>query len=106
MTDSPSDLPHEFARRFNAGDATALYQLYEPGALLLGPLEEHLALRKQLAVSPRDVLVCGDLALLIVDWSITGSDIEATGTDVARRGADGQWRYVIDNPFGVARDTG
>jgi len=103
MTHSPGDLPHEFAKRFNAGDATALYQLYEPDALLLGPLEEHLALRKQLEVSPRDVLVCGDLALLIVDWRIAGTDIEATGTDVARRGPDGHWRYVIDNPFGIDR---
>ncbi|GAB3144667.1 hypothetical protein GCM10027290_23430 [Micromonospora sonneratiae] len=24
-------------------------------------------------------------------------------TDVGRRGTDGRWRYVIDNPFGVAQ---
>jgi hypothetical protein len=29
-------------------------------------------------------------------------DLHGTATDVARRGADGAWRYVIDNPFGTA----
>ncbi len=28
--------------------------------------------------------------------------VDGTATDVARRGADGCWRYVIDNPFGIA----
>ncbi|WP_239144276.1 hypothetical protein [Streptomyces sp. SID14515] len=30
--------------------------------------------------------------------------IAGTATDVARRGSDGFWRYVIDNPFGTAVD--
>jgi hypothetical protein len=29
--------------------------------------------------------------------------IEGTATDVARRGADGLWRYIIDNLFDTAR---
>ncbi|MFE6165805.1 hypothetical protein ACFQ7F_43675 [Streptomyces sp. NPDC056486] len=28
--------------------------------------------------------------------------VRSTATDVARRGADGHWRYVIDSPFGAA----
>lgn len=28
--------------------------------------------------------------------------LSPTATDVARRGADGYWRYVIDSPFGAA----
>lgn len=58
-----------------------------------------------LAVHPRQVYVADDIALLIVDWSISGTtadgdrtDIRGTATDVARRGSDGTWRYVIDNP--------
>ena len=57
----------------------------------------------------RHIYVVDDIALLIVDWSIhgTGPDgdeihFEGTATDVARRGEDGKWRYVIDNPFGIA----
>ncbi|HEY3034649.1 MAG TPA: DUF4440 domain-containing protein [Streptosporangiaceae bacterium] len=57
----------------------------------------------------RRIYVAGDIALLIVDWSIQGTsqqghqvDLRGSAADVARRGADGRWRYVIDNPFGTA----
>jgi ketosteroid isomerase-like protein len=50
-----------------------------------------------------------DLALLVVAWSIRGTtrdgrevNLMGTASDVVRRGADGKWRYVIDNPFGTA----
>ena len=49
------------------------------------------------SVSPRHVYTSGDIALLIVDWFIAGMGrdgapvhIEATATDVARRGPDGR----------------
>ena len=48
----------------------------------------------------RHSYVVDDIALLIVDWSV--GDLAGTATDVARRGADGVWRYVIDNPAGIA----
>ena len=57
--------------------------------------------------------VAGDTALLVIDWSIHGTtadgqDIhfEGTATDVARRGSDGVWRNVIDNPYGTGAPTG
>ncbi len=50
----------------------------------------------------RHAYVVDDLALLVVEWSVRGAgvDLAATATDVVRRGPDGRWRYVIDNPFG------
>lgn len=41
---------------------------------------------------------------MIVDWELGGEGprVAGTATDVARRGIDGRWRYVIDNPFGLA----
>ncbi|MEV4165880.1 YybH family protein [Nonomuraea dietziae] len=58
---------------------------------------------------PRHVYVVDDIALLIVDWTIHGTTpdggdvhMEGAATDVAGRGPDGLWRYVIDNPFGAA----
>ena len=30
----------------------------------------------------------------------TKINMVATATDIARRGPDGLWRYLIDNPFG------
>jgi ketosteroid isomerase-like protein len=50
----------------------------------------------------------GSEGRLIVDWVIDGTGpegqavhVEGTATDIARRGPDGRWRYVIDNPFGT-----
>ncbi|TMQ99165.1 DUF4440 domain-containing protein [Actinomadura soli] len=122
LADRPEDVPYVFAERFNSGDAAALAEVYEDGAVFVpepgAPLtgaDAHAAnaqfmeLGVPITVRPRHVYTAGDLALLIVDWVIDGMDrdgsvvhIEGTATDVARRGSDGHWRYVIDNPFGCA----
>lgn len=114
--------PAVFAAAFGTGRVAAVEAMYEPDALLVpepgnpvsGPAraaasERFLALGLPIEVRPKHVYTAGDIALLIVDWTIegTGPDgapvhIEGTATDVARRGEDGTWRYVIDNPFGVA----
>ncbi|MFF3640325.1 YybH family protein [Streptomyces sp. NPDC002564] len=123
LADRPEEMPAVFAERFNSGDATALAQVYEdaavlvpqPGTPVTGPDLRTANSRLQklgipLSVRPRHVYRNGDLALLIVDWAIDGTDPEGrdvhiggTATDVARRGPDGRWRYVIDNPFGTRR---
>ncbi|MEU5627829.1 DUF4440 domain-containing protein [Streptomyces tendae] len=121
LADRPEDVPAVFAERFNSGDAAALAQVYEdaavlvpqPGAPVTGS-ELHVAngrlqgLGAPISVRPRHVYRSGELALLIVDWVIDGVGregeavhVEGTATDVARRGPDGRWRYVIDNPFGT-----
>jgi ketosteroid isomerase-like protein len=58
---------------------------------------------------PPTVFVAGDIALVISRWTLelSGADGEVsrqsgTATDVMRRQSDGTWRYVIDNPQGVA----
>ncbi|MDX8055433.1 hypothetical protein SK571_39175 [Lentzea sp. BCCO 10_0798] len=63
----------------------------------------HRAVRRRPvpALRPRHVYAHDGIALLIVDWTI--GDVHGTATDVAREGADGRWRYVIDNPFGVSQ---
>jgi hypothetical protein len=102
IANTPEDLPRLFAEAFNAGDPTTLY---EPGAQP-AELAGHLALGLAMTVTTRKVITRGDLALLIVDWRIGGetgtADATGTATDVARRGPDGGWRYVIDNPAGIA----
>lgn len=101
--------PHEFAAAFNTFDLAEVERHYEPGAVFVdrpghaaGPAanQDMLDLRTPLEVRPRHVFETGGLALLIVDWRL--GDLTGTATDVARRGADGRWRYVIDNPFGVS----
>lgn len=121
LADRPEEVPAVFAERFNSGDPAALAQVYEDGAVLVprpgvpatgrdlraanGRLQE---LGVPISVRPRHVYRRGELALLIVDWVIDGIGrdgrgvhVEGTATDVARRGPDGRWRYVIDNPFGT-----
>lgn len=114
--------PEAFATAFGGDDPAAVEVMYEDGALLVpspgnpvtGPEraaanERFRSLGLPLQVRPRHVYTAGDIALLIVDWTIEGPGpdgepvhISGTATDVARRGDDGTWRYVIDNPFGVA----
>ncbi|GAA2209663.1 hypothetical protein GCM10009850_051220 [Nonomuraea monospora] len=121
LAERPQDVPAVFAERFNSGDPAAVAEVYEGGAVFVPdpgrPLtgaEAHAAnvvfmrLGVPITVRPRHVYTTGDLALLIVDWTIEGTTrageqvrIEGTATDVARRGEDGRWRYAIDNPFGT-----
>ncbi|MEU6761337.1 nuclear transport factor 2 family protein [Streptomyces sp. NPDC046853] len=109
------DVPAAFAERFNGGDPEAVRELYEERAAFvpesgtpvhgIAAITEanrpFLAIGLPISVRPRHVHVSGDIALLIVDWEIEGV-VGSTATDVARRGADGCWRYVIDSPFGAA----
>jgi ketosteroid isomerase-like protein len=112
-----------YAATFIHGSGALLDRHYEPDAVLVaGPgrpmtgaaariaAHDHLlAFGLPMHARTRRVYAAGDLALLIVDWSIAGTsrqgypvDLRGTATDVIRRNADGRWRYVIDNPFGIA----
>jgi ketosteroid isomerase-like protein len=123
MTDDVHALVSSYESAFAAGSASALDDCYEPGAVLVPqpgsplsgaaqriPAHEHLlSFGLPMTVRVRQVYIAGDVALLLVDWSMKGTsrqgfpvDLAGTATDVARRGVDGRWRYVIDNPFGVA----
>ncbi|MGW4131104.1 hypothetical protein [Amycolatopsis japonica] len=64
-----------FEAAFNTGSAEILDTVYEPDAVFVR----------------RDGV------------RVSGAERRAaTATDVAKRGEDGLWRYVIDNPFGIA----
>ncbi|MER5349576.1 DUF4440 domain-containing protein [Kitasatospora sp. NPDC002551] len=118
----PARLPLVFAEAFNAGDARAVERLFEPGAVFVNTpgdvvtgderraaVARFLAFGLPIRIEVRHCYVAGDLALLIGDYLIAGEGPdgpvhdEGTATDVARRGADGRWRYVIDNPPGTDR---
>jgi ketosteroid isomerase-like protein len=72
-------------------------------------LERDLKLGLPLKAKARHVFVADDIAQLVVDWSIdgTGPDgkhvhVGGSAADILRRGADGLWRYIIDNNQGTA----
>jgi len=123
LATEPEGVVASLIERFNSGKVSAMLAHFEPGAVFVArdgraltdpteiaaELERDMSLGLPLQAKARHVFVAGDIAQIVVDWSIdgTGPDgehvhIEASASDVVRRGADGRWRYVIDNALGTA----
>ena len=122
LATEPEGVVASLLERFNSGKVSAMETLYE-GAVLIADdgrtvtdraeiaaeLKRDLSLGLPLEAKARHVFVAGDIAQIVLDWSIdgTGPDgehvhLEGSASDVVRRGADGLWRYLIDNPLGTA----
>ena len=120
---NPEDADIMVGQAVTAGDIEAALSLYEPGATFVPEpgqtvtgsdgirqvLAGFIATKPQLAVKVDKVIQAGDLALLYSSWSLKGTgpdggqlNLSGKGTEVVRQQADGTWRFVIDNPFGVA----
>ena len=121
-TATPQQVLEAVVQGINTGDFEMLMALYEPGAAFatqpgslapgLGGIREALGgfveLKGKLDLEVKRVLEVGDLALVLGEWSFTGTDpqgesvkLAARNADVLRRQADGAWRFVIDNPWGT-----
>jgi ketosteroid isomerase-like protein len=119
----PEGVAVALRERFNSRKVSEMIPLYEPEAVLIkndgqpvtghaeiaAELERDLRLGLPLEAKARHVFVAGDIAEIVLDWSIdgTGPDGEhvhlgGSASDVVRRGADGLWRYLIDNNQGTA----
>ena len=118
---TPEQIHRLFEEAFNAGDLDRLMELYEPAAALIAQpgslangieqaraaLQGFLALKGRITLDTKLVVTVGELAYLANTWSLTGTGpagapvvLGATTAEVARRQADGSWRYVIDNAWG------
>ncbi len=123
LADEPEDHVAAYIAAFNTGSVEELDKVYEEHAVVV-PRPGHpasgadrrvvnrhlLSFGLPIEARTRNMYVVDGLALLVVDWSIRGTgpdgheiNLEGTASDLARRGADGKWRYVIDNPFGTAQ---
>ncbi|MFC8273042.1 YybH family protein [Streptomyces sp. NPDC057271] len=109
-----------YVEAFNAGDADAVNAMYTEDAVAvwdrgvpltgqarIDSVKAYLAAGPRMTAVPRQSFVTGDTALLIVDWTIDTTDadgkavhLSGVGVDVLRLGADGNWRYAIDDPYG------
>lgn len=121
-TETPEQVLEAVVEGINTGNFETLMALYEPEAAFatqpgrlapgLGGIRDALggfvAMNGKLDLEVSRVLEVGDLALVVGDWSFSGTDLQgapvklaAKNADVLRRQADGSWRFVIDNPWGT-----
>ena len=120
---SPREAVRLADEAFNRGDLEGMLAFYEDGAVMLfapgqmvsGKPALRDALRPLLGMNPTashervHVIVKDDIALWTSDWSVSGSANDGAPTSqrgrnatVFRRGPDGGWRVVIENPWGAA----
>ena len=111
-----------YGAAFATGSSALVERFYEsdavlvprPGTSLTGAPERRAAYEHLLGfgvpmvAQTRHLYVAGDIALSVVDWSMRGTarqgyplDMHGVAADVLRRGGDGRWRYLINNPFGT-----
>ena len=123
LATEPEGVVASLIERFNSGKVSAMLAHFEPEAVFVTrdgraitdpaaiavELERDMSLGLPLKAEARHVFVAGDIAQIVVDWSIegTGPDgehvhIGGSASDIVRRGADGRWRYIIDNNQGTA----
>ena len=121
-TETPEQVLEAVVEGINTANHDLLLSLYEPGAAfatrpgalahglgdICDALDGFIALNGKLDLEVSRVLEVGDLALVVGNWSFTGTapdgepvTLAARNADVLRRQADGSWRFVIDNPWGT-----
>lgn len=119
----PEGVIPSLVERFKSGKIDEVMALYAPEAVFVANdgrtitdrnefaalLQRDMNLGLPVKANVRHVFVGGDTAQIVLDWSIEGKgpdgrDIHLGGTasDIVRRGADGFWRYIIDNNQGTA----
>jgi uncharacterized protein (TIGR02246 family) len=122
---TPEEVLNSVVEGINAGDLDSLMTLYETdacfasqpgGQLAKGPesvrqsLRNFIDLKGKLDLKVKRVLQASDLALIISEWSFSGTGPDGNPVNMAakkaadvlcRQQADGTWRFVIDNPWGT-----
>lgn len=120
---TPEEVLNSVAEGINTGNLDSLMLLYEPnacfasqpGQLAKSPETIRQSLRGftdmkngKLDLKVKRVLQTSDLALVITEWSFSGTEpdgklvnMAAKSADVLRQQGDGTWHFVIDNPWGT-----
>lgn len=122
LATTPEGIVPSLLAHFNSMDVEVMLEFYEQDAILVNAAGVPQAGREQIRaelltyyrlqlpmhIIERHIFVAGDTASLVLDWNIVGEapdgtpvHLVATSNDIARKGPDGYWRYIIDNPFGT-----
>lgn len=107
----------------NSGDLEQALALYEPDAVFVAEpgvvvsgkeaireaLSGMMMAKPSLATQESASLQNNDVVLHHANWTMTALDPEGNpislrgqSADILRRGADGNWRIAVDNPWGTA----
>ncbi len=124
LSPTPEGIVPALLAHLNSLDVETMLGFYHPEGMIVDAagkahvgreaigreLEKYFSLGLQMSITQRHLFVAGEVASLILDWSYVGTasdgteiNMVATATDIARKGSDGLWRYLIDNPFGSMR---
>ena len=119
---TPEDLLNLQVKEFNNGNIDFLMTLYEndacfaskPGQVVIDlesirrTLQGLIDMGGKLEARVKRLLHSSNLALLITEWSISGTkpdgkpiNLTGRGTIVLRSQSDGAWLMVIENPWGT-----
>jgi uncharacterized protein (TIGR02246 family) len=124
LSDTPDGIVPALLEHLNSLDVETMLGFYDPDGIIVdaagnvhsgrdaigAELAKYFSLGLEMQITQRHMFVADNIASLILDWSYIGTardgteiNMVATATDIARRGEDGLWRYLIDNPFGSQR---
>ena len=119
---TPEEVLHSVTECINTGNLDSLTMIYEsdacfasqPGQFIKGranirqSLQGFVDMRGKLESKIKRVFQTSNLALVISEWSFSGTgpdgnpvNLASTATDVLRQQPDGTWRVIIDNPWGT-----
>ena len=117
---SPEEICRLFQQYMRAGNLEMLLDLYDTEAVfrseagetktgeeLRAELAPFAAARTAFDFEIKQVIQAGDIALMHTRWRISTPQQQRTlyAVEVARRQADGSWRWLIGDPFTVGRNV-
>lgn len=120
---SPEEMAGVFVSKFNERDGAGLIALYAPDAVFTfdgqtfargtdqiraaidGFLASKMTLKGKYVSDP---LLAGDVAMCSLRWEMLNAegwiDQDGVSVEVLKRGADGLWRFAIDDATGASRE--
>ena len=119
---TPEELLDLQVKEFNKGNISLLMTLYEKDACFASKsgqvvknienirrtLQGFIDMGGKLDAKVKRVIQASNLALLITEWSINGTEpdgkpinLTGKGTVVLRRQSNGTWLMIIENPWGT-----
>jgi uncharacterized protein (TIGR02246 family) len=120
---NPAEVYATYLKAFNTGDLEGTLACYEDHACFMSRsgraacgseglreiFRTTFANRPHMRFNVRKVIPAGnDLALVVLEWRSKAISAEGEiklwsgmATDIVRRQSDGEWKIVLDNPYGI-----